>query len=69
MLGEKLGMISKSRKQDDNTEEQAIPQWKKSLLQKPSVSVRNGIAWVRLLAVKRLGLWRLSRLFNLPTIH
>ncbi|KAK5213664.1 hypothetical protein LTR41_001244 [Exophiala xenobiotica] len=43
MTGEKLGVIgqidSSKSKFDD------LPQWKKDLLQKPSVSVRKGIAW------------------------
>ncbi len=46
MTGEKLGVIG----QIDGTKSKFddLPQWKKDLLQKPSISVRKGIAWVRL---------------------
>ena len=50
MTGEKLGVIGQidatTSKFDD------LPQWKKDLLQKPSISVRKGIAWVRLYLLK-----------------
>ncbi|KIW32889.1 uncharacterized protein PV07_04402 [Cladophialophora immunda] len=46
MLGEKLGTIGKpEKKAEDGAAEARLPQWKKDLLQKPSISVRKGIAW------------------------
>ncbi|KAJ9607783.1 hypothetical protein H2200_007862 [Cladophialophora chaetospira] len=45
MLGEKLGTIGKSTQDDKQQEVESLPQWKKDFLQKPSISVRNGIAW------------------------
>ncbi|KIW91868.1 uncharacterized protein Z519_07838 [Cladophialophora bantiana CBS 173.52] len=46
MLGERLGTIGKAEKRaEDKAEETELPQWKKDLLQKPSISVRRGIAW------------------------
>ena len=38
--GERLGKIGTSQ-------EEEVPEWKKTLLSKPSVSKRKGIAWVR----------------------
>ncbi|KAI1618619.1 hypothetical protein EDD37DRAFT_274523 [Exophiala viscosa] len=40
MTGEKLGTIGKVE-----GKEQKLPQWKRDLLQKPSISIRDGIAW------------------------
>ncbi|OAL39354.1 hypothetical protein AYO20_01224 [Fonsecaea nubica] len=42
MLGERLGTIGKVEKK---VEEAVLPRWKKDFLQKPSISVRKGIAW------------------------
>ncbi len=47
MLGEKLGSIGKSKEQGEENEQHDMPQWKRDFLQKPSISVRNGIARVR----------------------
>ncbi|KAK4943015.1 hypothetical protein LTR10_017400 [Elasticomyces elasticus] len=40
MTGEKLGTIGNVQRKD-----QKLPQWKKDFLKKPSISVREGIAW------------------------
>jgi hypothetical protein len=41
MLGERLGPIG-APKEDSSS----LPRWKKEFLQKPSISIRKGIAWV-----------------------
>jgi hypothetical protein len=44
VTGEKLGVIGKSIETAPKASE--LPQWKKDFLEKPSISVRRGIAWV-----------------------
>jgi hypothetical protein len=44
MLGEKLGEIG--MRDQRASLDQHLPQWKKDFSSKPSVSSRNGIAWV-----------------------
>jgi hypothetical protein len=47
MLGERLGTIGGPEDRGDGkAEELDMPQWKTDFLQKPSISTRNGIAWV-----------------------
>ena len=53
MLGERLGPVGNSKGKEqrhiqDESQQQGVPQWKKGFLQKPSISVRKGIAWVSL---------------------
>ncbi|OAP59928.1 hypothetical protein AYL99_04930 [Fonsecaea erecta] len=45
MLGERLGIIGTADKAKDKAEGAELPHWKKQFLQKPSISVRKGIAW------------------------
>lgn len=48
MLGERLGMIGKAETHDKAVPEgRSTPDWQKDFLQKPSISTRKGIAWVR----------------------
>lgn len=42
MTGERLGAIGQAR----GKKQKEIPEWKKNFLQKPSLSIRKGIAWV-----------------------
>jgi hypothetical protein len=45
MTGERLGTIGSPQQEGGNDN---LPQWKRELLSKPSISVRRGIAWVSL---------------------
>jgi hypothetical protein len=51
MLGEKLGEIG--IRDQKASPDQDLPQWKKDFISKPSVSSRNGIAWVSYSPVER----------------
>lgn len=44
MTGERLGTIGQV--EGERAKQANLPQWKKEFLEKPSISVRKGIAWV-----------------------
>lgn len=51
MTGERLGTIGQPKPPPSTTPTTSataaeLPEWKKEFLQKPSISVRKGIAWV-----------------------
>ncbi|RMZ83339.1 hypothetical protein DV737_g1674, partial [Chaetothyriales sp. CBS 132003] len=45
MTGERLGTIGAVEKSREDEAEAALPQWQREFLSKPSVSIRQGIAW------------------------
>jgi hypothetical protein len=58
MTGERLGEIG--IRYQKSLQEQDLPQWKKDFMSKPSVSIRDGIAWVSYSSSKSMDLPSLS---------